>query len=331
MIRPAVTIITPAFLHENYITRCIESVREQTFRDWEMIVVDDGSPDATSDIVEGFTRRESRIRLIRHDETWGIHRLGDTYNQALEIAGGEIIAILEGDDFWPPTKLEVQIPLMADPEVVLTWGRTGFTDSRGRILGTLPSRNFSREVRDNSPPGSILRELLRRNFIPPVSVLCRRSALRRIGGFQFHVAFPAVDYPTFLELSLLGTFRYVDEVVGCWRVHPGQSSQKLRERQIEGGNILITEFYSRLPHDFSRSPGMRLSRILKHRRGQMGNYHLFLGRVLSASREWKASRLRYRKALKSGRGAARLIAFLGWGLSYFRIDLEKILRHINRI
>jgi len=331
MIHPRVSIITPTYRHGAYITQCIESVRHQSFQDWEMIVIDDGSPDATADIVEEFVKHDSRIRLIRHGETWGIQRLGETYNQAFDASSGEIIAILEGDDFWPTGKLAAQVPLMADTKVVLCWGRTGFTDSQGRILGTLPSRDFPDAVRDNSPPGSILRKLMRNNFIPPASVLCRRSALNHIGGFRSHADFPAVDYPTFLELSLIGAFRYVDEIIGCWRIHPEQSSQKLRARQIEGGNILIREFHSRLPRDLAGLPGMHLPHILKRRRGQIGNHHLFLGRVLSASKKWRSSRIQYLNALKTGRSVTIPLALLGWGLSYFRCDLEKILHLMNKI
>src|SRR3989304_3409546 len=101
-----VTIITPTYNHGRFISYCIRSVLNQSYKDWEMIIVDDCSTDETAEIVRRYTTENKKLKLIKHRTRWGIKGLSRTYNQALARAKGEYIAILEGDDFWPADKLK---------------------------------------------------------------------------------------------------------------------------------------------------------------------------------------------------------------------------------
>src|SRR5690242_3290688 len=96
---PPISIITPTYNHERFVERCIKSVLEQGYTNWEQVVIDDGSRDSTANIVSQI--RDGRIRLERQANQ-GPFELAKTYNRALSLAKGELIAILEGDDFWPP-------------------------------------------------------------------------------------------------------------------------------------------------------------------------------------------------------------------------------------
>ena len=116
--QPIVSIITPTYNHENFIGECIESVLAQTYPYWEQIIIDDGSTDRTDEIIAQYD--DERIKYIRQDNV-GIWRLSETYNKALRISRGTLIAVLEGDDFWPSNKLERQIPAFTKPEVVMCW------------------------------------------------------------------------------------------------------------------------------------------------------------------------------------------------------------------
>jgi len=106
-----VSVITPTYNHERFIAQCIESVLAQTYGHWEMIIVDDGSTDHTASIAEEYAKKDHRIKVIRQANN-GIFRLAETYNKALGLANGELIAILEGDDTWQNTKLEIQVDAM---------------------------------------------------------------------------------------------------------------------------------------------------------------------------------------------------------------------------
>ncbi len=104
---PLVSIVTPAYNAEKFIRRTIRSVQSQSFSDWEMIVVDDGSKDKTRQIVESFASKDQRIRLIKMPENSGLAAI--TRNRGLKEAKGEFIAFLDDDDIWHPRKLEIQL------------------------------------------------------------------------------------------------------------------------------------------------------------------------------------------------------------------------------
>ncbi|MEM2117368.1 MAG: glycosyltransferase family A protein, partial [Thermoplasmata archaeon] len=148
-----ISILTPTYNHEKYIGECIQSVLNQTFSDWEMIIVDDGSTDKTADVVNKF--KDSRIKYFMRDHV-GPWRLAETYNYALSKSSGKYIAILEGDDYWPRNKLEIQYKEMeAHPETILSHGESMMVSDLGREISyiNLPQK---KEIITNNPTGSSL-------------------------------------------------------------------------------------------------------------------------------------------------------------------------------
>lgn len=106
---PKVTIVTPVFNLAPFLTDAIESVRAQTFDDWEHILVDDCSTDGSWDLLQTYAARDERIRPIRLAENRGA---AEARNAALKEARGRYIAFLDGDDMWEPVKLETQLAFM---------------------------------------------------------------------------------------------------------------------------------------------------------------------------------------------------------------------------
>lgn len=100
---PYFSIIVPVFKTEKFIDRCISSILNQTFTDWEAILVDDGSPDRCPEILDGYASRDSRIRVI-HQQNAG---MSAARNAALEVAGGRFIYMMDSDDFIHPQMLEI--------------------------------------------------------------------------------------------------------------------------------------------------------------------------------------------------------------------------------
>lgn len=113
-----VSIITPAWQAERYIQDCIASVQAQTYPNWEMLVVDDCSTDATSDIVEAIAAIDNRVVLIRQTQNGGP---AAARNAALKKAQGRWIAFLDSDDQWLPTKLAQQISFQAKAKAPLSF------------------------------------------------------------------------------------------------------------------------------------------------------------------------------------------------------------------
>jgi glycosyltransferase involved in cell wall biosynthesis len=232
---PLVSIIMPAYNQERFIDKAIESVFSQSYSNWELIIVDDGSTDSTREKIQQMVNsiNSSQIKLIVQDHK-GAVQLSVTYSTALKHAQGELVAILEGDDAWPSYKLKVQVPDFEDQSVVLSFGNYAWIDPGGRIIRNIRlSRYLPSEVLSNNPIGIAtwyMAGLACRTFTFPCSVVVRRSTLEMIGGFQgLPSSVNLVDFPTFLELSTKGRFTYHDLVLGYWRRHLRSLTTNYRE------------------------------------------------------------------------------------------------------
>lgn len=218
---PLISIITPTYNHENYIAACIDSVLAQTFPDWEMIIVDDASSDRTPAIVREYGKKDGRIRFCPHPSNWGKNHLADIYNEALGVARGKYVAVLEGDDYWPRGKLAIQsAALDAHPFAVLCHGLAALVGDRGTVR--IPRYPWPASVRENQPRGSAFQALLLGdNPFHSQTVMIRKKSLERVGGFKPD-SFPslATDYPTWLELAFQGPFVFLPRILGYWRRYP---------------------------------------------------------------------------------------------------------------
>jgi glycosyltransferase involved in cell wall biosynthesis len=113
-----VSIITPSYNSSRFISQTIESVLAQTYQDWEMIIVDDVSPDNSNDIIDEYCKKDSRITLIKLEKNSGP---AVARNKAIEEAKGRYIAFLDADDLWHPEKLEKQINFMNENNLALSY------------------------------------------------------------------------------------------------------------------------------------------------------------------------------------------------------------------
>ena len=118
MFKELVSIITPSYKSKRFISKTIESVLSQTYQNWEMLIVDDLSPDDSNEIIEEYIKKDNRIKLIKLEKNSGpaIAR-----NKAIEEAKGRYIAFLDADDLWMPEKLEKQIDFMKENGYELTY------------------------------------------------------------------------------------------------------------------------------------------------------------------------------------------------------------------
>jgi glycosyltransferase involved in cell wall biosynthesis len=243
---PLVSIITPTYNHEKFIAECIESVLSQTYPHWEMIIIDDASTDKTPYIIEEYAKKDNRIIFIRHQKNWGIYRLADTYNQALELSKGDYIAILEGDDFWPKDKLSKQIRCFNDKEVVLSYGKAIIVSYDKKFISyDAFSTNSKYKQYFNNSKNEVFKKLLEKCFITSVTVVIRKNVLLEKKGFQQLLGIPTVDYPTWLTLSLEGKFFGSSDLLGYHRANESsQSLTKIIELSKKGEDVAIF-FYSK--------------------------------------------------------------------------------------
>jgi len=217
--KPIISIITPTYNHEKYISRCLDSVRNQSFSKWELIVINDGSTDNTAKIISAYLKNDNRIKMISHTHRKGIAYLSHSYNEALERAKGTFIAVLEGDDFWPSYKLEKQLNSFKDDKVILSYGDWVMTNQNGTPI-KVGKYIFDEKLLQNIPTGSIVSLFSSlKFFIITSTLIIRKKTLLSIGGFKKDNCYPFIDIPTLLHLSLKGKFYYQKELLGFYRKH----------------------------------------------------------------------------------------------------------------
>ncbi len=306
---PFVTVFTPTYNHARFIGNNIRSVLAQTYRDWEQVIVDDGSTDDTEKIARGF--KDERIHYIRQKHV-GVHRLSETYNRGLKQARGSLIAILEGDDMFPRRKLELQVNSLSDG-AILSFGKVLIVNQDRKVLGTMPldSKHFL-EMTDWLTP------LLVYDYIPAGTTMIRKDALLKVGGFTQPPNTVYVDYSTFLELALIGRFRFIDEVLGIWVKH--------------GGNYSDSNLYSNVTDKYSipfcKAHGIPVPwKALSRQKGK-DLFHIGRHQLLSGERR-KALKT-FNRAFKLGSTFDKLKSLGGMAASVCGVDLERVTGKLGR-
>jgi len=332
---PLVTVITPTYNHERYIVDCIKSVQAQTFSNWEMIIINDGSTDKTAEIVENYIKNDNRIILI-NQENVGIFRLAESYNKALGLSKGKYISILEGDDLWEPFKLERQISVLENNnKIILAWGKAySITDDLSKIIGLYPDLSSGKTVYfNNNPVGSILNLLLIENCIPALTVTVRKDALNKIEGFIQNHNLPLVDIPTLIELAKFGEFYFDEKPLGKWRIYANQITKTFPVEIIQGRLALCLHHFSDIPDDIKCNISISKNNIKKHFNNRIQIAYARSGRYKLIRKEFTAARKDYIKAIfyKGFRNLAwRLRAIIGYIFSLFRMDVEGISKILGK-
>ncbi|MBR3895392.1 MAG: glycosyltransferase family 2 protein [Clostridia bacterium] len=188
---PFVSIIMPAYNAERTVKESVLSALKQTYSDFELIVIDDGSKDRTPEILRELAQSDARIRVLRNDPNVGVSR---SRNRGIAEATGEWVAFLDSDDLWREDKLEKQLKLIEQyPDAALTYTASAFILNDGSPMGyVLPAKERIGR-----------RELLRHNLLSCSSVMARTDLLREcpFPGDRIHE-----DY--FVWLTLLKKIPY---------------------------------------------------------------------------------------------------------------------------
>lgn len=216
-----VSVCIPTFNQARYISETIESVLNQTFVDFELIIVDNASTDHTEEIVSGFS--DPRISYFRNNSNIGMVR---NWNRCLELANGKYVTILSSDDRYRPTFLEKCVDLAERyPNIKFVHTGTHFVDERGQILGT--SSRPGREIQEGN---SLFRDYWScRSMSFPVhfvSTFYFREVLQNLGGFTLQLEY-ACDAWAWLLACIDGTVGYIPEPLTYYRMHFGSEMGQL--------------------------------------------------------------------------------------------------------
>jgi len=332
---PLVSIITPTYNHERYILDCIKSVQSQTFPNWEMIIVNDGSTDKTAEIAESFIKEDPRIQLI-NQENIGIFRLSESYNKALSLSKGKYISVLEGDDLWVAEKIERQVNVLENNDnIILAWGKTDkLSNDLSTSIGYNPDMSPDKvKFYCNKPVGSFLNLLLLKNHIPSLTITIRKEALLNIGGFQQGFNLPTVDIPTLLKLAVVGEFYFDERLLSKWRISNNQVTKTYPVELIKGQFDLSLFHYEHLPKGISPNIYITKREIINHFNTLIQIAYARSGRYKLMRQQYSEARKDYIKAIffKGFRNIAwRLRAIIGYIFSFFRKDVEGISKLLGK-
>jgi len=244
---PLVSVIMNCHNCGKYLSEALDSVYQQTFKDYEIILWDNQSTDNSSEIALSYGEP---LRYFRGEE---FLPLGAARNAAIEKAKGQYIAFLDCDDTWLPEKLAKQVELLdSNKELGLVYSNSFVVDSHGNLLKDA-------YFRSKKPfGGSSFNELLVSNFIPFLTVIVRREVLSRVGEFDPKYLI-AEDYDLLLRIVKYHPIGFIEQPLTQYRLHDESASQKNVVRSFQE-EIQIKEYWLSKNPNLRRELGGRIRR-----------------------------------------------------------------------
>lgn len=204
-----VSIIMPAYNCEKYVVEAINSVLAQTYKNWELLVLDDGSKDNTLQVIKEFSKKDSRIKALPNGKNMGVSA---TRNRGIELATGEWIAFLDSDDMWESKKLEKQLEVAKEKEAEFLFTGSSYINEQGEPFKGI----FEVPAKVN------YKKLRNQNVISCSSVLVKRKYFANIKMEKDEMH---EDYAVWLRILKLGVTAYgVNEPLLVYRISRNSKS-----------------------------------------------------------------------------------------------------------
>lgn len=224
---PLVSVILPSYNYGRYLPQRIQSIVDQTFRDFELIVIDDASTDDSAAIIARY-EDDPRLRAVYCDENSG--SVYQRWNEGAALARGQYLWFAGADDYCEPTLLE-QLVLLIErhPFTGIAFARSWMVDETGRPLFCAPAWTRS-ETREGRVARGIL--LLDTTIANASAVLLRTEIFRELGGFDLSFRY-AADWKLYLDILQTYDLAYVAELLNYCRMHPTSASVQARRSGAE--------------------------------------------------------------------------------------------------
>lgn len=211
---PLVSVLMAVYNSERYVGQAVESILNQTFCDFELIVIDDGSTDQSLAILQRYTVKDRRICLISREN----RGIPCTRNELLAQASGELIAVMDSDDIALPNRLAQQVEfLQQHPQVVCLGSAYDLIDAKGRLLTHLPVPLGDEDIQRQTLAGHA-------SIFQPCAMM-RRSAVLAVGGYDETMT-QAEDLDLWLRLGEIGKLANLPEVLVQYRLHSNSVSEQ---------------------------------------------------------------------------------------------------------
>lgn len=277
--RPLVSVVAVCYNQSRFVIECLDSIRNQTYPNLELIIMDDCSQDDSATVIQKWLHENQvAATFIAHQKNEGICK---TFNEGVIRARGEFIAIVAADDVYLPHKIELQVTLFEKlpPDVGVIYGDAWQIDSQGNLL----SQKFIESHRplQMMPEGFIFPTLLEGNFIPAMTTLLRRRCYETVGLYDETLDYE--DFDMWLRLSRHYRFVFLPEISAKYRVLSTSITRAVLEKHdwvLLRSNFRIFEkcFWAKgISPEQHRYVELRLNQIAwdMYRRGCKGrNYYL---------------------------------------------------------
>lgn len=285
---PKVSVIIPAYNAENFIHQAIESVRRQTYSDYEVIVVNDGSTDATGQILDKLAREWDLLTVI-HQPNKG---LAAARNKAISVMKGEYIALLDADDVWLPEKLVKCVSYLdLHPDIAIVYTPMDTMSVDGK-----PMQGHSKTCHS----GWLTEKLFMSIFVHDPAAVFRKCVIEQCGGFEESLPV-SVGHEFWLRVSTKFEFGLIDEplAVRRWSELSVTRSNRLRGRLKKCG-MLERFYFQQGGNEFlpKKKAMLRLAKV---------NYHV--AKQYLAKRDFKNAAEYFIKAIKYKPTYLRVYAF----------------------
>ncbi len=226
---PRLSVMVASYNNAPYLEACLASALNQTFPDFEVLVVDDGSTDNSVEIGGRFVRTDERFRVIRLDQNHGI---SFARQKALQEARGEYVAILDADDVALPARFEKQVKYLdGHPGTVLLGSHCGVIDEEGKRKRVKKAPLHDMEIRWFLTFGNCLHHS---------TVMYRREPALRCGGYDTELQC-GEDMDLLSKLLKSGCASAIPEVLGLWRTHRKSLTHSLRQRELEADYLKVVQ------------------------------------------------------------------------------------------
>jgi alpha-1,3-rhamnosyltransferase len=234
---PLISVAIPAYRHEKFIRECLMSVHDQSYQNLELVVIDDGSPDRTAEVIHDFISTHGK-RFVRTTFKSRPNRgVSATSNECIHLCQGEWVHLLGSDDLMAPHKVMAQWQSYLEwdvPDLALIYGDAGFIDEEGNPMTRSPG--------ERPPPGPVQQghlQLFLANRIPNPTVALRRKAVLEIGGFDESLFLE--DWDCWLRLSARYPIGRVPEEIAYYRYH-GENTHKKQAEMLEAMLLSFGKF-----------------------------------------------------------------------------------------
>ena len=228
---PKVSVVIPTYNNARFLAECIESVLVQSFRDFEIIIIDDGSTDDTAELVSTYC---PPVRYFRQ-ENQGII---SAYNRGIKSSKSEYIAFIDSDDIMLRDALKKGIEVLdKHPEAGFSYGQRYNMDERGNIIGLRKGPWKYSGVREGKEE---LNQLILHNHVNPQTIV-RRRCLDEVGIFNPAFRHGSEDYDLWVRLAKRYAVAYLAESVMKYRVHSGAITSNRKIEEIKRSRVRILE------------------------------------------------------------------------------------------